>query len=232
MSLAIDAHLCYVLHTRAYRETSLLLDVFSSEHGRVALVARGVKRGKTKLSALLQPFIPLQISWIGTGDLVTLTTVEAHGIGHALQARKVICGLYINELLIKLMHKWDPCDDLFNCYNQLLIELAADGAPEQIILRKFELQLLRSLGYALQLRHETSNGAAIQAEGYYVFDPVAGPKLVRANYLGAVKGASILALAAEDLRDKAVWADVKRLMRLVLHHHLGNKQLKSRELLQ
>lgn len=232
MSSVTDLHLCYVLHTRAYRETSLLLEIFSSVHGRVAIVARGAKRGKTKLSALLQPFMPVQVGWVGVGDLVTLTTAEAQGIGHILQPKKIICGLYINELLIKLVHKWDPCQDLFSSYKQTLIALSAACIAEQIILRKFELQLLRSLGYALQLHKEIVTNENIQTDCYYTFDPVAGPKRVNANYVGSVRGASILALAAEDFSDKAVWPDIKRLMRLVLHYHLGTKQLNSRELLQ
>lgn len=232
MTFKQDLHLAYVIHTRAYRESSLLVELLSSEHGRVALVARGAKRGKAQASRLLQPFIPLNISWFGSGELVTLADVDAYGIGHDLRQKKAVCGIYLNELLIKLVPKWDPCVDLFSSYQQALLALANNELAEQVILRKFEVQLLKSLGYGLQLKTDVITGAAIQADRYYMFDPIAGPKLTHAEHVGAIKGKSLLALAVEDFTDAAVLLDIKRLMRIVLHHHLGVRQLKSRELLQ
>ena len=119
-----DWHLAYVLHTRAFRETSLLVELFSHEHGRITAVARGAKRGKAKTSSIMQPFIPLQVSWYGDGELVTLTAAEVFGINHNLYGRNAICGLYINELLVKLMPKWDPCGLLFAGYQNCLENLS------------------------------------------------------------------------------------------------------------
>ena len=224
-------HLAYVLHARSFRETSLLIEALIVEAGRISIVARGAKRGKARTSNLLQPFIPLQISWYGNGDLVTLTVVEAINPGLGLYGRSAICGLYINELLVKLVPKWDCCKQLFDAYQTAITNLAKGEVADQIILRKFEMQLLKSLGYGLQLNNEVETGAKIEADKYYSFDPILGPKLVNSANKFAVKGKSILAMASETFNDAEILLEVKHLMRIVLYYHLGSKQLKTRELL-
>lgn len=231
INLKQDLHLAYILHARPYRETSLLLEIFSAEHGRVAAVARGAKRGKAKISSILQPFIPLQVSWYGGGELVTLTAAEIGHLTAPLVGKNAICGLYINELVTKLLPKWDHCADLFTTYAASIANLASGDLSAQVVLRKFELQLLKSLGYALQLSQEVETGASIRADAYYVFDPVLGPKITHSSNVAAFKGASLLALAAGCFTAPEIMLDLKRLMRLVLRHHLGGRQLVSRELL-
>lgn len=226
-----ELHLAYVLHTRAFRETSLLVDVLSKDHGLVTMVARGAKRGKSKISAILQPFTPLEFSWVGGGELVTLTHVEPAGVAQVLQTKRAICGLYINELTYKLLHKWDPCIHLFNCYQQVLQDLACADKPEQISLRIFEKALLKALGYGLQLTVDIDTGAPVQENQYYVFDPVLGPRLVLRANVAAIKGASLLALDSECFSNLEVLADIKRLMRSVLAYHLGTKTIVTRQLL-
>lgn len=220
-------HAAYVLHTRAYRETSLLVEAITASHGRVSLVARGAKRGKSKASSILQPFMPLNIAWFGTGELVTLTTVEPSGPGYALHGADAICGLYMNELLVKLLPKWDPCVVTFANYQQALMTLGEDN---QIVLRKFEKQLINNLGYALQLTKDHVNGEAVQPERYYMYDPACGLKQVPHTHVGAIQGASLLAFAADQYLPE-VLGDIKRLMRIVLSHYLGNRKLVTRELL-
>jgi DNA repair protein RecO (recombination protein O) len=240
MTTKHELQLAYVLHSRAYRETSLLVEMLSQEHGKIALVARGAKRGKSKSSAILQPFAPLHVSWYGNGELVTLTQIEPAGIGHGLYGRRAICGLYVNELLIKLLHKWDPCLQLFIDYQNVLNNLADANESEQISLRKFEKQLLKSIGYGLQLTKEVESGELVQADEYYIFDPVVGPKKInvgaghRAGPIGninAVKGASLLALESEQFESAEILADIKYLMRLVFAHHMGKRRIVTRELL-
>jgi len=221
----------YVLHTRPYRETSLLVDAFTQQFGRITMVARGVKRGKQKASAILQPFIPLLLSWYGSGDLVSLTQVEPAGVNHDLAARRAICGLYINELLIKLLHNWDACADLFASYEHALTQLSLENIAAQITLRHFEKQLLKSLGYGLQLSREVSTGAPIQVDNYYVYDPVLGPRVVAEKVSGAILGASILALESGNFCKQTELLDIKHLMRIVLNHHLGARRIMARELL-
>lgn len=224
-------HLAFVLHTRSFRETSLLVEALSSEHGRVSLVARGAKRGKAKTSSVLQPFMPINISWYGNSDLVTLTAAELTDPILGLHGKDAICGLYINELMIKLVPKWDSCQQLFCAYQTAIVKLAQGAIAQQIILRTFELQLLKSLGYGLQLEKDVETGDKIQHDKYYSFDPVLGPKVADSSNNFAVKGASLLALASETFNDPAALLDIKYLMRMVLYYHLGGKQLKSRELL-
>jgi len=231
MTIKSEWHLAYVLHSRAYRETSMLVDIICMEYGRVALVARGAKRGKSKTSSLLQPFMPLNVSWYGTGELVTLTQCEPAGLMHGLQAKRAICGLYINELLFKLLNKWDPCTNLFNSYRQALEDLGCVDIPEQIILRKFEKAFLKSLGYGLQLTTEIDSGKPVQADNYYKFDPVLGPRLVDSTHMAAVSGASLLALEADNYASPDALTDIKRLMRLVFSYHLGARSLVTRQLL-
>jgi DNA repair protein RecO (recombination protein O) len=231
MSIKHELHLAYVLHARSYRETSLLVEMFSQEFGRIALVARGAKRGKSKLSAILQPFIPLTISWYGNGDLVTLTQAEPASLGHALQGKRAICGLYINELLVRLLHKWDPCLHLFANYQELMQNLTQSQTSEQVTLRKFEKQLLKSLGYGLQLTIEVDSGTAVEADKFYLFDPILGPKLVNSACIGALRGTSLLALEQESFESPLALADIKYLMRLVFNHHLGARPLAARQLL-
>lgn len=231
MTLKQDFHLAYVLHTRAYSETSLLVEMLSQEQGRITAVARGAKRGKAKTSNLLQLFMPLQVSWYGKGDLVTLTAAEAGGICHNLYGKLAVCGLYINELIVKLLPRWDSCQSLFSGYQAALIDLENNAVAAQVILRKFELLLLKSLGYELQLTKDVATGKLIDAGSYYNFDPVLGPKLVYATTSQAIKGASLLALEANDFTDPKILFDIKRLMRSVLNYHLGSRRLVTRELL-
>jgi len=231
MTLKQDFNLAYVLHTRAYSETSLLVEMFSQEQGRITVVARGAKRGKAKTSNLLQPFMPLQVSWYGKGDLVTLTAAEANGSCHKLYGKLAICGLYVNELLVKLLPRWDACPLLFAGYQAALLNLEDHSNTAQVILRKFELLLLKSLGYELQLTKDITTGKRIDADSYYSFDPVLGPKLVYVTANQAIKGASLLALEANNLDDPKILFDIKRLMRSVLNYHLGSRRLVTRELL-
>lgn len=228
-TLRQELHPAYVLHARPFSETSLLLEILSAEHGRITGIARGAKRGKSKKSHLLQPFLALQISWYGKGDLVTIVDAECKSFEKALYGRSAICGLYINELLIKLLPKWDNCAMLFAAYESAIAHLSNSVSADQIILRKFELQLLKSLGYGLQLHKEVTTGALIDAQSYYLFDPVLGPKLSTGYNAHAIKGSSLLSLAQQTWEEHAL-LDMKRLMRTVLRHHLGDKQLKSREL--
>lgn len=231
MILKQDFNLAYVLHTRAYSETSLLVEMLTQEQGRITAVARGAKRGKAKISNLLQPFMPLQVIWYGKSELVTLTAAEANGSCHKLYGKIAICGLYLNELLVKLLPRWDACPLLFSGYQAVLLDLENHSDTAQIILRKFELLLLKSLGYELQLTRDITTGKIIDADSYYSFDPVFGPKLTYATANQAIKGASLLALEANDLEDPKILFDIKRLMRSVLNYHLGSRRLVTRELL-
>lgn len=232
-----ECQLAYVLHTRPYRETSFLSEFLTADYGRISVVAKGVRRPKSRGRGLLQPFIPLIISCIGRGPLLTLTDFDAVGVAPVLTGRRVVSAFYLNELLFRLIHHEDPNPDLFFCYKTALSELEKT-TEIQIVLRLFEKSLLKILGYELQLVKEVETGLPIHLEKHYRFDPTRGPVLVEADNLiigvksqDVFKGKSLLALAAGVLNDVAVLGDLKRLMRLALAPHLGSKPLESRKLL-
>lgn len=228
----------YILHTRPYRETSLLLELFTYQHGRLSVIAKGVKRSKVRVRGLLQPFVPLLVSCSGRGDLLTLRDFDSGGNINFLKGRSLISAFYLNELLIRLLHRWDPYQTLFLNYEQTLVQLG-NVENEQKILRLFEKSLLKTLGYELQLLKEAQTGHGICADDFYTYDPQRGPILVESTqghtefeqkkYL--FKGKSLLALAEEKLDDLQVLSDLKRLMRQVLSVYLDHKPLETRKLL-
>lgn len=227
----------FVLHQRPYRDSSLLLEVFSFEHGRLGLVARGVKGKNKQRQALLQPFVPLRLSWSGRGELGTLTDVEADGALYNLSGQTLLSCFYLNELLTHLLHRHDPHPDLFQYYGYTLQQLdgLSDGRQLQRWLRLFEMQLLQEIGYGLMLENEVEQGEAIEAEAWYRYLPAEGPMLLtttpKENDPLLFKGSALLAIAAHELNQPQALKDTKRLTRLVLDHYLGGRPLHSRKLL-
>ena len=213
----------FILHHRPYRETSLLLDVFSSEHGRVSLIAKGVRKARSISRGLLQLFSPVLLSWQGKSELMTLTTVESQSIPIQLQGTALLSGFYLNELLIRLLPKHDPHPQLYTIYQHTLLELER-GNSQQKHLRLFEKKLLEELGYGLQFKE-------VMPDQFYLFYPEQGFVLSENNDEGIVfSGKSLLSLAAEQLEDAESLRDAKRLMRLALHALLGSQPLHSRKL--
>ncbi len=224
----------FILHTRAYRDTSLLLELFTVEQGRISLVARGARGSRSRYKGLLQPFVPLLISWYGKSELMTLTVAEADGVMFNLAGERLLCGFYLNELLMRLLHRHDAHPQLFMAYQQALRGLQ-NATSMAAILRAFEKHLLRELGYALQLDREAHSGPLIQADQFYYFDPDLGMLPCESSAKSTAGqpvfcGKSLLALHADELIDKDFLRDAKRLLRLALNQLLDGKPLKSREL--
>jgi DNA repair protein RecO (recombination protein O) len=218
------------LHTHPYRETSLVVEVFSATHGRLAVVARGARRPRSALRGLLQAFQPLSLSWSGRGELRTLQRAEWLGGLPMLPGPALLCGFYLNELLLKLLPREDPHPRLYQEY-LATISLLARGAPAEVALRGFELKLLAELGYAMNLRHEADTGLSIvpAARYHYVFDR--GPQREAPGRFPRVSGETLLALASGDLSEAHSAREAKLLMREVLQHHLEQRGLFSRQLL-
>ena len=228
-----DQH-AFVLHAYAYRETSLIVEVLSAAHGRVALVARGAKRPRSELRGVLQAFQPLSLSWGGSGELKTLVRAEWRGGLPLVSGSALLCGFYLNELLLKLLAREDPHPKLFRDYEDALARLAA-GADQAPVLRQFELRLLTELGYALPLTHEADTGAPVNpaARYYYAFER--GPRLTAAEpgrRYPQVRGATLLALAELDFAEADAAAEAKRLMREVLDHYLEQRAVFSRRVVR
>jgi DNA repair protein RecO (recombination protein O) len=232
----------YVLHSRAYRETSLLLEIFSRQQGRVGLVARGARSAKSSWRNMLQPFRPLLLSWKLRGELGNLVEAEQVAAMPMQAGDAWFCGLYVNELMMRALHRGDPHPDLFDAYRQLLQDLASQAEP-QARLRCFEKQLLESIGFAMALAFEPASGATVQADGWYRYHPVAGPMLESSGREAAgtnsrgnaaqnlVSGAALLALESGEIEAQHL-PELKQLMRRVLRFHLGDKPLVSQSLFQ
>ncbi|MGI2323402.1 MULTISPECIES: DNA repair protein RecO [Methylococcus] len=218
----------YLLHRRDYRETSLLLELFTLRHGRIGVIAKGARRGRQGFAAVLQPFVPLLVSWSGRGELANLNHAEAAGIGVRLQHTALFCGFYLNELLMRLLPPHDLCPGLFGAYRGGLETLAA-GEDLETALRSFELSLLEAIGYGLQLRVEAESGEAIRPERLYSYRIDAGP-VPAGDEADAVHGMTLLALRDRRFDTSQTRTEAKRLMRRIIAHHLNGRALKSREL--
>ncbi|HPF58678.1 MAG TPA: DNA repair protein RecO [Candidatus Competibacteraceae bacterium] len=220
----------FILHRRPYRDSSLLLEVFTREHGRLGLVARGAVSPRSRLKGLLQSFTPLLLSWTGDGDLAALSGGEEAGLPVPLLHNRALAGLYINELLVRLLPRRDAQPGLFTAYEVLLADLAT-AADEEPPLRRFEKRLLEELGYGLSLDREAANGMPIAAEAHYRYVLDQGPLMIDQTQTGVpISGRSLLALRDGMLNDPAVLKEVKRLTRAALAEQLQGRALKTREL--
>lgn len=221
----------YVLHRRAYGNTSLIVEFLARHHGRIGMVARGARSGRNPRGALLQPFHPLLAGWSGRGELATLGHVEAAGRSLPLSGEASLQGLYVNELMVRLTHRHDPHPALFDEYGATLQALVE--APGEATLRRFEGRLLGHLGYAPPLLERADGGGAVQPDARYCYHPGSGPVPAPADERTAglvVGGGTLHAMAAEDYRDAVVLREAKAVMRAVLATHLGDRPLASRAL--
>jgi len=218
----------FILHSYAYRETSLLLDVFARAFGRVSMVARAARSPRSPLRGVLLAFQPLALSWFGKGEVRTLSRAEWIGGHPRLQGEALMCGFYLNELLLRLLPREDPHDALFGRYQDALRQLArhGDSAPA---LRSFERALLKELGYAMALERDSANGDSIDPAKSYSYDPERGPIEARGAAPGAVvSGRTLLDMARDDYTDPLTQQQAKALMRSLLNHRLEHQPLKSR----
>ncbi len=220
MAQRVDATAAYVLHARPYRETSLLVDLLTLEHGLVSVVARGARKPGSRLRASLQPFQLLQVSWQGRSELKNLRSAEATELGAMLQGRALLCGLYLNELVQRLLSPLDPHPKLFVLFRYALNELKLATDIEGA-LRTFERQLLEQLGFALDC-------STLSADTCYDWRPETGlrPCVAGRGY----PGAHLQAIEQDCYDDPAVRRTAKQLMRVRLAAQLGDKPLRSREL--
>lgn len=226
-----------MLHSYPYRETSLLIEVFTCNHGRVALVARGARRPRSVLRGVLLAFQPLLLSWAGKSELRTLHKAEWQGGLPQLKGIALLCGFYLNELMVKLLAREDPHEQLFKTYHQTLHALAT-GTDHAVILRHFEKKLLKELGYALILDHDAANGAAIRPDQVYQYLLERGPvRSTGGNGDNAenrleLSGQTLLDMARDDYSDPVTMQQSKVLMRTLIDHYLGNQTLNTRQLLK
>lgn len=218
----------YLLHQHAWRETSRVLEIWSREHGRLGIVARGVRRPRSPFRALLQPFTPLNLSWSHRGELGNLTGAEAAAHAPVLQGRTLMAAFYLNELLLRLLARQDPHPQLYDAYAATLVALARDNhtAPP---LRIFEKRLLTALGYGLSLDRQAGSQQPVKVDAEYRYDLDAGPvPAARGQSNGLhISGRALLALHNEELDDAEDLRAVRRLLRAALERHLDGRPLKT-----
>lgn len=224
----------FILHTRPYRNTSLLIDFFTQTDGRVTAISRGARSPNSKIKGILQAFTPLLINFTGSSDLMTLSTVEPNGMHLSLTGKALVSGFYLNEILMRLIMRFDAYPGLFEQYYMTLNELASQSFSP-CILRRFEMALLDELGYGLHLSHDADSGETIKAQNHYLYTAGYGLRQVmlgasHRNDRAVFMGASLQAIHQQDFSDASVLTDSKRLMRIALAPLLGNKPIKSREM--
>ncbi len=217
----------YVLHQYAYRDTSRIVEVFTGEHGRLTLFARGANGPKSSLRGVLRPFQRMLVSWSGRGEACQLVTAEIDGLATKLAPNRLLSGFYLNELLLKLTERCDPHPQIFFSYASCVESLCA-GDGEEPTLRRFEKRLLNDLGYGLELG-TTADGVPVARDGYYRFAPQSGPQLCVAEAPGAVYGQSLADLEVESFGDPRSLRDAKRVLRAAIDACLDGRSLKSRQ---
>ncbi len=226
--MRIEQQPAYVLHARAYRETSLLLECLTRDHGRVGLIARGVRRERARMPrALLQPLIPIRLDWSGRGELATLAQVEAVAPGFALVGDALLCALYLNELVLRLTPRQDALPELFADYAQALARLMqVEG--QAWTLRRFERDLLAHLGYGLVLDVEGESGVPLDPGRDYGYRHEHGPVPWRDARDGVrLRGAALLAFARDEMPASEDLPPLRRLMRAVISTHLNGGELRA-----
>ncbi len=220
----------YVLHQHAYRDTSRIVEVFTAEHGRLTLFARGANGAKSTLRGVLRPFQRLLLSWSGRTEACQMVSAEIDGSLTTLAKERLMSGFYLNELLLKLTERCDPHPEVFTAY-AACIEGLAGGEPEEASLRRFEKRLLDNLGYGLDLS-QTADGEPISADAYYRFAAERGAQRCVAETPGAVHGRSLNDLEGDSFVDARSLRDAKRVLRAALEVCLDGRELKSREVMR
>jgi len=245
----------YVLHSYPYRETSLLLQVWTEKHGRFAAVARGARRPKSASRGVLVAFQPLSLAWFGRGEVKTLKAAEPAGPALPLAGASLLSAFYLNELLLKLIHRDDPHERLWVAYDEAIGQLRdrsrrAAGVPGLLaaepgvgesraiepVLRRFELAMLRELGFAAELGHDAATGAAIDAERtyWYVVERGPVPAAGEGERADAVKlsGLTLVHLERGQFDDARTAGEAKSLMRMLIHHCLAGQELSTRAIVR
>lgn len=222
----------FVLHRREYSESSLLVDFFTENHGRITLLAKGARRSRSALKGLLQPFTPLLLQWGGKGELKTLLKAEPAALALPMNTFSLYSGFYVNEILVRILENYTAYPELFQHYLRCVTQLASQSEQIEPILRTFEFQLLQAVGYGVNFTHCAATGEPVEPEMLYQFYENQGfvASLLRNN--NTFLGKNLLAFDCLDFSEKDTQQAAKRFTRIALKPYLGSAPLKSRELFQ
>ena len=227
-----DHQPAYVLHTYPYKETSLIVEAFTRAFGRVALLARGARRPRSAMRGVLLSFHPLRLGWSSSAELGNLVSAEWSGALQPLAGRALMCGFYLNELVLRLLPRDDAHEMLFDYYGEALQALSAGGA-QAAILRSFEKRLLAELGYAPLLEREAASGAPIEPGRRYVYEPDRGPMPTSHNNGDlVVTGQTLLDLASDQFERPETREEARILLRALIGQRLHGQVLHTRVVLR
>jgi len=219
----------YILHTYPFKETSLIAELFSEKHGRIPVIAKGARRPRSSLRGMLQSFQLLQATWSGRGEIKTLHNIEWCDKFLQVDGNALICGFYINELLMRLLPREDNHPKLFEFYHHTM-KILANGDNLEVALRRFELKLLQELGYEVPLKNN-ENGESIIADKHYIYEAEYGPSELSKSDNGVkILGQTLLDMAQDDYKEDNTQLQSKQLMRYLINYYLGDKPLNSKQL--
>jgi len=227
----------FVLHSYPYKESSLIVEAFTRHRGRVGLLARGARRPRSAIRGTLLAFHPLRLSWSASAELGTLTAAEWAGGQPALSGMALMCGFYVNELLLRLLPREDAHEALFDAYAGAVARLGAGDEPSAL-LRAFELRMLRELGYAPPLDRDVGSGTPVQADERYAYVPERGPLALAGSGAGGVdtdftvSGQTLLDMSREDFTRQETRDEARRLMRRLIAVRLSGQTLHTSEMLR
>jgi DNA repair protein RecO (recombination protein O) len=232
MKRRADHEAGYVLHTYPYKETSLIAELFTHRFGRIAVLARGARRPRSAMRGVLLSFHPLRLSWSASAELGNLISAEWAGALQPLAGQGLMCGFYVNELVMRLVPRDDPHETLFDAYTECLEELSRETAYA-VALRAFEKRLLAELGYAPLLDKDAAS-RPIDPEGLYVYEPDRGPLPASGPRSGAltVRGKTLLDVAADDYSSAQTRDEARSLMRALIAERLHGQVLHTRSVLR
>ncbi|WP_158884335.1 DNA repair protein RecO [Rhodanobacter sp. L36] len=225
--MRIEQQPAYVLHSRAYRETSLLLECLTRDHGRLGVVARGVRGERARLKrAQLEPFQPLALDLLMRGELATLTAVENVGMAKRLTGDAGLSGLYLNELVVRLTERQDPSPLIYDAY-ALTLDRMSSGESLAWSLRRFERDLLDAIGYGLQLQFDADNGEPLQPDMHYRYEVERGAIACAGGSVRALRGSDLLALDQDRMPENTGLKSLRDMVREVIRFHLGGGELRA-----
>ncbi len=224
---------CYILHHRDYLESSLILEIFSREYGRISLIAKGAKRNKKKQGLNYNLYQEYLMKWVNKSELGVLIDTELATIMTSMSPNEIMTGFYMNEIILRLLHKHEPHPELFDTYNTTIKELSNNNT-DQVLIRYFEKKLLQSLGYGMIFDLDLNTGKEIVAENKYYYKLDFGPTSNSDDNKSVIpiSGKTLIDLGNETLTDIKNKNEAKILLRSLLNQYLGEKPLASRKLYQ
>ena len=233
MRRRIEREPAFILHSYPYKETSLIVEAFTRHRGRVGLLARGARRPRSAIRGTLLAFHPLRLSWGASAELGTLLSAEWSGGQAALAGPGLMCGFYLNELLLKLLPREDAHEALFDAYAHSVARLVV-REDHASVLRVFEHRLLTELGYAPLLEREAGSGQPVDPARRYAYEPERGPLAVNGESRQAVtvSGQTLLDIASDDYSRAETRDEARRLMRSLIAARLSGQALHTREVLR